>query len=235
MGTFLVNVFGTWLTAALTTISKFGVDYYDVDVQAVMYGLITGFCGCLTTVSTFVAELDSLPVGSSYAYSFYTHAASQFGIILIYNVYAYSTVPQNSVMPDPIKLCYVSDDMCGNLLDKLGCPDAYKVNVACDDFNDYDTYQGLCQCGVFDTDRISLLIIDAQVKNNVTNSMVPVWPKNPDSVREPTEVIDFCLTFENMCNHYFNRIGCPVELRTITACHKRYAYILLKLCPSLLT
>ena len=160
LGTFIVNVLGTWIAAMITTISKFGVEYYDISTQAVLYGILVGFCGCLTTVSTFVAELDDLPAASSYSYSLYSNAAAQFGIIFIYNVYAYGTVPQSSVIMTPIDLCSASENLCGNLLDKLGCPEYLKVNTACDESGSYDSYQGLCQCGQFDTVITIKFILD---------------------------------------------------------------------------
>lgn len=55
-GTFVANVMGTWVSALLTTISKFTVDYYNIAVQSVIYGLQDGFCGYLTTVSTLVVS-----------------------------------------------------------------------------------------------------------------------------------------------------------------------------------
>ena len=158
----------------------------------------------------------------SYRYSAWTHAVAQFGIILIFNVYAFQQVDHSTaVMMKPIDLCSTSKTMCHTLLTYMGCPDEYYVNIACDDMNDYNTYEGLCQCGAFDSDRVSLLIVDALVKNNVTQSMVAVWPNDADSVDSPTEVFDVCLTFENICEHYMNMIACPNHLRTISGCGRR--------------
>ena len=33
-------------------------------------------------------------------------------------------------------------------------------------------------------------------------------------------VIDACITYENMCDHWFNRIGCPGNQRLISGCGK---------------
>ena len=42
VGTFAANISGTWLLALFTLLSKVSVDYYDVDTQAVLFGLSTG-------------------------------------------------------------------------------------------------------------------------------------------------------------------------------------------------
>jgi fluoride ion exporter CrcB/FEX len=221
IGTFAANIAGTWIVAATTTVSKFGVGYYNVDVQAVLYGITYGFCGCLTTVSTLVKELDTLRDVDSLVYGVTSHAVAQVGIILLYNIYAYQTVPQRAVMPPPVDLCKGTLTLCQNFLDKVGCSPDLQVNVACDDMGDYATFQGLCSCGNFETTRLNELMVDSQVKANVTNSMVSVWPQHPGEISEPTEVFDMCLTYANSCDHYMNRIGCPVHLRTIASCEKQ--------------
>lgn len=203
------------------TISKFSVEYYTVNIQAILYGLIYGFCGCLTTVSTFVNELYTLSDSDSYVYSLSTHMTAQFGIIFIYNIYAFTTVPTSSVMPSTIDLCSVSEELCDELLDSLDCPMNKRINIGCKKTGDYNTYEGLCECGNFNGDRITELIIDSQTKFNITSSLVNVWPNDSNEILEPTEVFDLCLSYENACDHYLNRIGCPYELRIITSCLKK--------------
>ena len=61
----------------------------DPSLQGVLYALVVGFCGCLTTVSTLVHEIDSLEIIPSYVYGITTNIVAQIGLILIYNVYAY--------------------------------------------------------------------------------------------------------------------------------------------------
>ena len=80
---------GTWILAVLIIISKFIVPYNDSALQGLLYALIVGFCGCLTTVSTLVHEIDSLEIAPSYIYGIATNLVAQIGLILIYNVYAY--------------------------------------------------------------------------------------------------------------------------------------------------
>jgi CrcB protein len=66
LGTFVVNVFGTaiiGMTSDLQHVPLGGV----VGCQ-VLQGIEDGFCGCLTTVSTWVSELSTLRRRNSYRY-----------------------------------------------------------------------------------------------------------------------------------------------------------------------
>ena len=169
-------------------------------------------------------EIDSLSTLDGYIYSFTTHSVSQVGLILILNIYIYYSIPNSSIMPNPINMCTASWNLCDDLLNKVGCPYEDRVNIGCSENNNYQKYQGLCSCGHFTTDRINLLLVDSQVKGNITNSMVTVWPRNPNGIIHPTEVYDFCLTYDNVCNHFLNRINCPINLRKTNGCDKRYLY-----------
>jgi len=66
LGTFAVNVFGSafvtfcFLLPGATTVSE--------NTCYMMAGLISGFCGCLTTISTFVVELSNLDKRHAYKY-----------------------------------------------------------------------------------------------------------------------------------------------------------------------
>jgi fluoride ion exporter CrcB/FEX len=140
IGTFACNIGGTWLLAIFTCISKFGVDYYDIPTQAVLYGLSYGFCGCLTTVSTLVNEIDKLPKKQSYLYTIATCIVAQFGILLFYDVYAWTTIPESSLMPPPVNFCVGQQFLCEGLMDNLvGCPTTDRDIVICRDDNDYTT------------------------------------------------------------------------------------------------
>lgn len=59
LGTFVVNVFGTAVLGMCYDLQHSGVAARGVGCQ-VFEGLMEGFCGCLTTVSTWTVELDTL-------------------------------------------------------------------------------------------------------------------------------------------------------------------------------
>jgi hypothetical protein len=118
-------------------------------------------------------------------------------------------------MPPPINLCKSYDSMCTTLLNLSGCPLIHQNKTACTDENDYSTFVGNCACGEFDPGsvRVGELLIDGQVKGNVTNSFLSIWPLiNIDSI-DPSLTIDACLSYENACDHWYNRIACPGDLR----------------------
>lgn len=83
-GTFVANTVGTWIVGIWLTLSRYAIPYYDTAIQALLFGLVTGLCGCMTTVSTFVAEIDILPPKASYWYAFLTNAAGQLGLLFLF-------------------------------------------------------------------------------------------------------------------------------------------------------
>ncbi len=89
LGTFLVNVGGAWLLGGVVCVR----DLYTEEplLHDALVGLATGFCGCLTTVSTFALELSSLPVKSSYLYAFTSIALAQLGLVLIRGTVQWTT------------------------------------------------------------------------------------------------------------------------------------------------
>lgn len=97
---------------------------------------------------------------------------------MIFDVYARTLIKDDWIMPKPIQLCQSFDNLCGTLLTKVNCPKANMTNVACLDFDDYDTFEGICTCGSFDVGsvRVAELLVDGQVKFNATSSFVSVWP-----------------------------------------------------------
>ena len=80
LGTFIVNVMGVWLLGGVLALQWF----YSGDwVQQVLVGVGTGFCGCLTTVSTFIVELSGMTVRCAYLYAITSILAAQVGLLLI--------------------------------------------------------------------------------------------------------------------------------------------------------
>lgn len=66
LGTFVVNIFGTIMEAVFLDLQRVPVGGM-VGCQ-VLQGMSDGFCGCLTTVSTWVAELTALRIKHAYFY-----------------------------------------------------------------------------------------------------------------------------------------------------------------------
>jgi fluoride ion exporter CrcB/FEX len=222
LGTFIANIGGTWLFAIILVISKFAVEYHDYAGQAALFGVTAGFCGCLTTISTFVAELDNLPQKSGYVYGTVSTLVAQAGIILLYNAYAYSTIPLSDVYPHSINACERSYQLCGEFLSKANCTPQYVVNAPCSDMNDYSTYDSSqCQCLNFASDRFSELIVDSQVKNNVASHSVAVWPNKPSAFEDASQTYDVCMAHEVACRGLFERMGCPHNLRHVNSCNRQ--------------
>lgn len=69
LGTFVVNMFGTAvLGMAFDLQHASGIGATNATSCAVLQGIMGGFCGCLTTVSTWVAELQGLRRGHAWIY-----------------------------------------------------------------------------------------------------------------------------------------------------------------------
>ena len=66
LGTFAVNVFGTAMQAVFIDLQR--VPIGGMGGCQVLQGMADGFCGCLTTVSTWVAELTALRLKHAYFY-----------------------------------------------------------------------------------------------------------------------------------------------------------------------
>ncbi|KAK5664902.1 hypothetical protein QVD99_008440 [Batrachochytrium dendrobatidis] len=87
IGTFLVNVVGSMILIGIYILKTISVS--GSVPCAVLVGLADGFCGCLTTISTFAMELSLLPVRSSYIYCLASICMSQFLGMLIAGTWAW--------------------------------------------------------------------------------------------------------------------------------------------------
>lgn len=87
LGTFLVNVIGTWVLATAYILDHHHEEQTGIEIKGLLYGATAGFCGCLTTVSTFAVELSTLPRAGSYIYGISSVFAAQAGLILIRGTY----------------------------------------------------------------------------------------------------------------------------------------------------
>ena len=218
IGTFIANVVGTALAAVFLMLEKFYISYYNVKTLAIFFALIQGFCGCLTTVSTLVVELDSLTPIDSYKYTLATHIASQLLVIFIRDIYSFQTIDMRKINSrQSINVCEKHNVLCGNLLSRINC--TQPIVESCKGTSDYNSYWGQCSCGKFSsTTAIAEKIIDSQLAFNVSNNLINVWPVDAFSVDAVTEVFDFCLTYENLCTNLLDRMGCPQHQRSINAC-----------------
>jgi len=89
-GTLLVNTLGTILLATLAVLARSAsASGLEVDVAN---GIAMGFCGCLTTISTFTLELDHLASDrptKALAYAAVSVAASQLALLAINGIYVW--------------------------------------------------------------------------------------------------------------------------------------------------
>jgi len=84
LGTFAVNVGGSVLLAALNAVSLRGnPSSLTCDF---LTALMTGFCGCLTTVSSFQHELYTLELKDAYVYSLASIIVSQLLLLVVNGV-----------------------------------------------------------------------------------------------------------------------------------------------------
>jgi CrcB protein len=87
MGTFAANIFGTAVLGMaydLQHVSLHGTDVVGGSVLGcqVLQGIMDGFCGCLTTVSTWMAELSGLGKKEAYVYGGVSVAAG-LGLLVV--------------------------------------------------------------------------------------------------------------------------------------------------------
>ena len=87
LGTFLVNVLGTWLLGTVYLLDHHYEEQTGIEVKGLLYGVTAGFCGCLTTVSTFAVELSTLPLAGAYLYGVSSVLAAQIGLVIIRGTY----------------------------------------------------------------------------------------------------------------------------------------------------
>jgi fluoride ion exporter CrcB/FEX len=82
LGTFAANVLGTGLLGAFHILQRTG-SLPSHNACSILQGLMDGFCGCLTTVSTFAVEVGALERNRAWLYVALSWAASQLLLLLI--------------------------------------------------------------------------------------------------------------------------------------------------------
>ncbi|KAF7344609.1 hypothetical protein MSAN_01943100 [Mycena sanguinolenta] len=85
LGTYASNAFGTALLGTFTVLQNTVDRPLSGATCTMLQGLADGYCGCLTTVSTFVAELATLETaGHKYRYTLVTWATGQIILVCIF-------------------------------------------------------------------------------------------------------------------------------------------------------
>ncbi|CAF0972363.1 unnamed protein product [Rotaria magnacalcarata] len=94
LGTLFANVIGSYIYFGLVTIQEY-VYISSPLVTQVIIGIIQGYCGCLTTVSTFMLELDTIKRRSYiYAYVIITLLPIQIVYIILGDIFTYICSPK---------------------------------------------------------------------------------------------------------------------------------------------
>ncbi|KAJ2083055.1 hypothetical protein H4R24_001094 [Coemansia sp. RSA 988] len=87
LGTFIANVIGSAVLAIIYVLQTGAVVRPSEASCYVLTAVADGFCGCVTTVSTFAAELSALEPRRSLAYAIASIVATQSFFILIAGIY----------------------------------------------------------------------------------------------------------------------------------------------------
>jgi CrcB protein len=80
-GTLLANVFGSYIYLGMVAINAYDHSLSFLAMQIVT-SMIQGYCGCLTTVSTFILELDSMKK-RRYMYTYFIATVLPIQIVYI--------------------------------------------------------------------------------------------------------------------------------------------------------
>ena len=83
LGTLVANTFGTALLAAFRVLLS-APSLPSRNRCNIIQGLIDGYCGCLTTVSTFAAEMKDLEFRKACRYALISWVLGQVVMILIF-------------------------------------------------------------------------------------------------------------------------------------------------------
>ncbi|KAF9055377.1 hypothetical protein BDZ89DRAFT_1098021 [Hymenopellis radicata] len=79
-GTFIVNTFGTALLGIFHVVQRLNV---NSDACTTLQGLSDGYCGCLTTISTFAVEITVLKGRKKWIYSVGSYVTAQLLLLVI--------------------------------------------------------------------------------------------------------------------------------------------------------
>jgi CrcB protein len=83
LGTLTANMVGTALLGGFHIIQNLSNIPVSSNTCAILQGLSDGYCGCLTTVSTFAVEIRGLKLWKGSIYAFISWAAGQVILLVI--------------------------------------------------------------------------------------------------------------------------------------------------------
>ncbi|KAH7056070.1 CrcB-like protein-domain-containing protein [Linnemannia elongata] len=99
LGTFAANLGGSIILAAIVCLQHTSAaGGKSTLICHVLSGLQDGFCGCLTTISTFALEIKSLPRRASYVYGVVSVVVTQVFMLLIVGSYMWTRNSDDYVM-----------------------------------------------------------------------------------------------------------------------------------------
>ena len=91
LGTFLANICGAWIIGLTCIAVAFFLDKGTSDTLLMLLGGVsTGFCGCLTTVSSFMDQLCTLPFRYACLYALISIVCAQAGLVAILVTFAWT-------------------------------------------------------------------------------------------------------------------------------------------------
>ena len=178
VGTFAANLSGSLIQAVAVSLSKFVVSYHDTLVQAVLFGVSLGFCGCLTTLSSFVLELHRLPRRAAYVYGAASYAACIAAYLLFFTAPAAYLAVSSASAPfafgPHVEVCAAYAHLCGLFLDRVACPQAQRSEPGV--CASLAAFNASCRCGALDASvRVGELLVDAQSRQRLAAAVVPVY------------------------------------------------------------
>ncbi|CAF1036045.1 unnamed protein product [Rotaria sordida] len=95
LGTLLANVIGSYIYLGMVAINQY-VNITSPLVKQIIISIIQGYCGCLTTVSTFILELDTIKKRRYiYAYAIITVLFIQIVYIILAANFLFLCSPQS--------------------------------------------------------------------------------------------------------------------------------------------
>ncbi|RIB06528.1 CrcB-like protein [Gigaspora rosea] len=87
IGTFIANVCGSAILGVLFLLRN-GIVYSGIKCETLI-GLSDGFCGCLTTISTFTVKIIILPRRHAYKYALTSIVTGQVTMIFLVGIYSW--------------------------------------------------------------------------------------------------------------------------------------------------